>query len=160
MYNCFRRTIILSLSPTNSIIIFGISFYDYSFNSLIFNWKEYNFRCPACRYKHFNIHGNYTKYYYEHRVKVLRLKCMLCTITHSLIPSFSVPNRSIGTEDLEKYIKKLEDGASKYGAAKIFDSLAVSENYTIQLNKSIEQYFIRAKAFFPDTGNHLKNKYE
>ena len=143
--------------PHNNIIIIGISYSDYSFISLCSNYNQLKLNCPACRSMELNPHGSYYKYYYNNPILILRLRCKKCRITHAIIPSFSLPNRSIGTSDLESYLNQLEKGDSKYKAGKIFKKLGVSENYHNLLYGSACKYFTRAKAFFPETSTLEKN---
>jgi hypothetical protein len=81
------------------------------------------------------------------------LICKRCRITHAIIPSFSLPNRSIGTEDFERYLIEIEQGTSKYKAKKTIAQLGLSEYYPDFLDRSYNKYFVRAKALFPDSGN-------
>jgi hypothetical protein len=77
--------------------------------------------CPVCQGAgHLVYHATYKKYYFEELIKIIRVLCTQCGITHALIPSFSLPGTSIGTEEAESYLKARAEGASRMKAGRCF----------------------------------------
>ena len=58
-------------------------------------------RCPACDSERMGHHSSYQKYLYEQRITILRLRCRGCGRTHAVIPSWSLPDTSVGTAEVE-----------------------------------------------------------
>jgi hypothetical protein len=77
--------------------------------------------CPCCKDAgHLVYHATYEKYYYGVRIMIIRVLCTHCGITHAIIPSFSLPGTSIGTEEAENYLEDRAHGASRMKAGKHF----------------------------------------
>jgi hypothetical protein len=73
--------------------------------------------CPWCGCRgQFKYHGTYNKYLFDKLLEIFRVRC-LCKRTHALMPSFSVPWRSLGMAELEAWLKRREDGLSRREAA-------------------------------------------
>jgi hypothetical protein len=106
--------------------------------------------CPACQAVYaLRTHASYWKYYYAEPLRILRCICSACQVTHAVIPSFSVPGTSIGTEEAEAYITLREQRNGRRKAAKVFNGeKAMSENYPAVLDKAFRTAVDRAKAIF------------
>jgi hypothetical protein len=50
------------------------------------------------------------------------------------------------------YLEALDKGTSRYKAKSVFERWALSPSFAIRLGRMYDKYFVRAKAFFPDTG--------
>lgn len=72
------------------------------------------FICPACEsVGDFKYHSKYKKYHYDDLIIIYVLKCCFCKKHHALIPSFSIPGTSLGTEEVEQYVINREEGYSR-----------------------------------------------
>lgn len=69
--------------------------------------------CPACGRVGLKVHARYSKYHRDRRIDIVRVRCNGCGITHALIPSFSLPDSSHDTEDVEKYLAARELGQTR-----------------------------------------------
>jgi len=72
---------------------------------------------------------------------------------HALIPSFSLPGTSGGTEEAETYLKSRHEGIGRGRAGKLVEMLGVSEGYGLQLEKMFARSVDRTKALFPQAGD-------
>ena len=70
-------------------------------------------RCPACGSTRLGHHSSYQKYLYEQPIMILRLRCRGCGRTHAVIPSWSLPDTSVGTAEVERYLLARERGESR-----------------------------------------------
>ena len=114
--------------------------------------------CPACGTRdRFIRHARYTKYYYTEKLWILRLKCEDCGTTHAIIPSFSLPDTSIGTKEAEACLIKRAGGESRGTCGKILEPLGLSEKYALQLDKMFQRSIDRAKALFTLEGDATLN---
>jgi len=146
----------MSLSPNTVIIIADIEKKDYIFLIFYDRWAVYFsvLMCPACGAQdQFKRHARYTKYYYMEELWILRLKCEVCGTTHAIIPSFSLPGTSSGTEEAEEYLIKRAEGIGRDTAGKILLQDKLSEKYPLQLDKMFQRSVDRAKALFPNAGD-------
>ena len=110
--------------------------------------------CPACTsVGAFALHGRYAKYYYHERINILRVRCRQCWVTHALIPGFSLPGTSGGTEEVESYLIKRDSGDGRKTASEAFTDLGVSAQYPKQLDLMLATAVSRAKALFPDAAD-------
>ncbi len=106
--------------------------------------------CPACQaVGEFRRHGKYEKYYYDERIRILRLRCLSCERTHALIPSFSLPQTSIGTREAEQYLIGRSVGLSRAQAAGPLSERGLGAGYPKQLERRFEVAIGRGKALFP-----------
>ena len=152
-----------SLSPNDTVIIFDIKGKDYHFHVFISGWQSYlaAIICPACGARDcLKKHARYTKHYYLKQIGILRLKCENCATTHALIPSFSLPGTSGGTDEAETYLKKRSSGVGRGTAGRFLSELGVSEKYGSQLEKMFINSVDQAKAVFPEAGNPELNGME
>lgn len=94
-------------------------------------------------------HGSYTKYFYASLIHVLRIRCCRCRVTHALMPGFSLPGTSIGTEDAERYLLARAADVGRTKSSKPLRQLGVSIRYPKQLDRMFTTAIARAKALFP-----------
>lgn len=105
--------------------------------------------CPACSGRGcFARHGHYAKYYYAKQIRILRLRCRGCRRTHALLPSFSLPGTSIGTEEAEAYLVAREEGVGRGRALRELEALGVGGEYGKRLERMLVVAVSRAKALW------------
>ncbi|TVQ41574.1 MAG: hypothetical protein EA384_00130 [Spirochaetaceae bacterium] len=78
----------------------------------------------------------YRKYHFQARIEILRVRCRTCRVTHALIPSFSLPGTSIGTEEAEAYLIARAEGVSRGKAGGILRAHGMSEGYPKRLERT------------------------
>jgi hypothetical protein len=108
------------------------------------------FQCPACMHRGtLKRHGIYKKYCRDVIIPIVRVRCKTCGVTHSLIPSFSLPGTSFAVSDLERHYinKKLYPGTSTFLKSKI------SLRYYHSLGNKLDRSVLKAKSLFPSQGN-------
>lgn len=94
-------------------------------------------------------HAQYTKFYYVEVIWILRCICTACGVTHAIIPEFSLPGTSIGTEEAQTYIKLREEGLGRRRASKVFTGQkTMSVNHPAVLDATFRVAVDRAKAIF------------
>jgi len=145
-------------SLIDTIIIFDIPRKNYSFSEIKLKIAEFlsGITCPAClASQSFSCHAVYKKYYFNEQIEILRVRCKKCKATHAVIPSFSLPNTSIGTEEAEEYLLERKAGVSRKKAGKMLIKEGLSLSYLKTLDKLLSRCILHAKALFPDTGNSL-----
>jgi hypothetical protein len=107
--------------------------------------------CPACRQAGFlKKHAKYNKYYYREQIIILRCLCTYCRTTHAIIPSFSLPGTTVGTEEVEEYLELREQGVGRRRAGKMLLEKGMSETYCYSLDKTFEKAVARTKSLFED----------
>lgn len=107
--------------------------------------------CPACSERgSFARHGTYAKYYYAEQIRILRLRCRGCRRTHALLPSFSLPGTSIGTEEAEEYLAARNQGIGRGRAQRQLEALGVGGEYGKRLERMLAVAVSRAKALWAD----------
>ena len=106
--------------------------------------------CPACQAVGvLRRHACYWKYYYAQPLHILRCICGNCRVTHAIIPSFSLPGTSIGTQEAEVYLRHREGGQGRGRAAGVFKGeTAMSLNHPPVLDRAFRVAVERAKAIF------------
>jgi len=109
-----------------------------------------SFPCPACQVAGaLKKHASYWKYYYAQSLQILRCICVNCGVTHAIIPSFSLPGTSIGTQEAEAYLRLREQGQGRGRAARVFSGeKAMSPNHPAVLDHAFQVAVDRAKAIF------------
>ena len=140
----------------DTVILLDISSADYEFSELEDRWPRIlrGIACPCCRtVGRYGRHGSYHKYHWRKRVLVLRVRCRGCGVTHALLPSFSLPGTSIGTEEAERYLIARADGVARGRASAEMLSLGVGVDYPRRLERRLEVAVSRGKALFPDDGD-------
>jgi hypothetical protein len=111
--------------------------------------------CPCCQESgRMARHAVYRKYYYADQIEILRVRCLSCGVTHAIMPSFSLPNTSIGTEEAEEYLKARASGSSRSRAARCLLALGLSNDYPRRLERRLEVAVSRGKALWPHEGRH------
>lgn len=141
-------------SPHNkTIILIDISEENYSFKELyheIVN-RVSNLSCPCCNQTgQFNRHGRYEKYHYTRRISIVRIRCGGCGTTHAVMPSFSLPGTSVGTGEVEQYLKNRHHGMSRRKAAQVFAGLGLHDEYPENLERMFAGAVIRAQVLLDD----------
>jgi hypothetical protein len=96
----------------------------------------------------FARHGHYHKYHYREQIQILRVRCRRCAVTHAVLPSFSLPGTSIGTEEAEAYLWAREGGASRSRAGVCLLQQGLSQSYPKALEKMLAVAITRGKALF------------
>ena len=95
--------------------------------------------CPACGCGGLKLHGHYSKYHHDRLIDIVRVLCAGCGITHALIPSFSLPDSSHDTQDVEKYLAARELGHIRREAGAHF----LAAGRSLRVLKRIERSFER-----------------
>lgn len=143
-------------SKRKTIILIDISAENYSFKEIYHRIVEFVSvcQCPCCRtIGQFKRHAWYEKYHYKRSILIVRVRCSGCGKTHAVLPSFSLPGTSVGTEEVERYLEDRYNGMGRGKAAKIFVGLGVSEEYPRRLEKMVTAAAHRGKAMFPGCGD-------
>ena len=104
----------------------------------------------------FKRHAVYWKYYYQEIIHILRLRCTICTTTHAIIPAFSLPDTSIGTQEVEDFLYLRESGLSHKKATAFFVDNDYLRSPPFWLEKTLARSVRNAKALFPGLGDHSK----
>lgn len=114
--------------------------------------------CPCCRERGWMVrHAVYRKYHYDEQIEILRVRCGLCGVTHAIMPSFSLPNTSIGTDEAERYLKGRARGQSRAQASRCLVERGLSSDYPRRLERMMEVAVARGKAVWPQAGRqHLR----
>lgn len=84
---------------------------------------------------------------------------MICDCTHALIPEFSLPGTSIGTEEADEYMNLRSKEVSQNKASKLFVSFGLSEKYGNSIEKRFNLSNHKAMALFPDNKDVLHNPF-
>ena len=106
-------------------------------------------RCPACGSTRLGHHSSYQKYWYEQRITILRLRCRGCGRTHAVIPSWSLPDTSVGTAEVERYLLARERGVSRTEALAELRGLGMHAGYGKQLERRLGVIVSRGKTLWP-----------
>ena len=83
----------------------------------------------------------------------MRVRCRCCGVTHALMPAFSLPGTSSGTEQVEQYFIKRDTGDGRKAASEVFAGLGVGARYPKQLDHMLATVVSRAKALFPNAAD-------
>jgi hypothetical protein len=136
-----------------TIILIDISEENYSFKELYhrITQRVSSRICPCCMcVGRFRRHGRYEKYHYKNRIAIVRIKCVGCGTTHAVIPSFSLPGTSVGTGEVEQYLKTRHAGMSRRKAAEVFSGLGLHEEYPRHLERMFDAAVLRVQALLGD----------
>ena len=145
-----------ALSQTKTLLIISVQLY----NKITGSPRDNGLfsqcgSCPVCESGPFRYHATYRKYFYERSITIIRVRCRKCRSTHALIPEFSLPSTSIGTEEAESYLQARRHGQSQQQASKIFTSRGMGDGYGMWFEKRIEKAIRVAKAVFPQQNNRI-----
>lgn len=143
------------LPSTNTILILDISQESYRFAEFRDSWQDVltGVRCPACGSTRLGHHSSYQKYLYEQPVTILRLRCRGCGRTHAVIPSWSLPDTSVGTAEVERYLLARERGVSRAVALAELRARGMHAGYGKQLERRLGVIVSRGKALWPQAAD-------
>ena len=141
--------------PPSTIVILEISQESYRFGELRDDWTSLlkGARCPACGSTRLGHHSSYQKYLYGQRIAILRLRCRGCGRTHAVIPSWSLPNTSVGTAEVERYLLARERGDSRPVAMAELVARGMHAGYGKQLERRLGVIVSRGKALWPQAAD-------
>ena len=136
---------------TSTIVIVDIDKESYRFGELRDGWQKVleGVRCPACGSAGLGHYSSYQKYLYEQRITIQRLRCRGCGRTHAVIPSWSLPNTSVGTAEVERYLIAREGGDSRPVAMAELLGRGMHAGYGKQLERRLGVIVSRGKALWP-----------
>lgn len=105
--------------------------------------------CPICG-SPVKYHGSYEKNLYDKAIDIHRVICRNpeCRRTHAIIPSFSVPGCSIGTKELNNFIKAMNRGKTVEEAGQCFIDAGMSPDYPESIHKRLKRYRSRIETIF------------
>ena len=108
-----------------------------------------DFICPICGL-HVKYHGTYEKNLYKKAIDIHRVMCRdpECKKTNAIIPSFSVPGCSIGTKELNCFIKARGRGETIEEAGQCFIDAGMSPDYPESIHKRLKRYRSRIETIF------------
>lgn len=141
---------------SDTVILIDSSFDDYRFFILDSSWTVLlsEVSCPACLcVGQFVRHGSYEKFFYTALIQILRVRCCGCGVTHALMPGFSLPGTTIGTEEAERYLLARAAGVGRTTGSESLRRLGVNLRYPKQLDQMFVTAIARAKAMFPDVAD-------
>jgi hypothetical protein len=106
--------------------------------------------CPACGARgRFGKHARYQKYHFAVRIDIQRVVCHACGTTHAMIPCFSIPDTSLGTEEAERSLVQRKAGASRSVADSALVQQGMEERSGRRLEKMLNTAVERGKAIWP-----------
>ena len=105
--------------------------------------------CAACGSTRLGQHSSYQKYLYEQLITILRLRCRGCGRTHAVIPSWSLPDTSVGSAEVERYLLARERGVSRAVALEELRARGMHAGYGKQLERRLDVIVSRGKALWP-----------
>ena len=106
--------------------------------------------CPACgARKRYGKHARYQKYHFAELIDIQRVICHACGTTHAMIPCFSVPDTSLGTQEAERSLVEREGGASRKVAGRALVQQGMEERSGRRLEKMLYTAVERGKAIWP-----------
>ena len=106
--------------------------------------------CPACgAMGGFGRHAVYQKYHFARRIDIQRVRCRTCGTTHAMIPRFSVPDTSLGTEEVEGSLVARSQGASRSEAGGPLVEQGMEGRTGRRLEKMLATAVARGKAIWP-----------
>jgi hypothetical protein len=106
--------------------------------------------CPACGAQgRFGKHARYQKYHFAQRIDIQRVICHACETTHAMIPRFSVPDTSLGTEEAERSLLARAAGDSRRVAGRPLVEQGMEGRSGRRLEEMLDTAVSRAKAIWP-----------
>jgi hypothetical protein len=97
----------------------------------------------------FGRHAVYQKYHFARRIKIQRVRCRACRTTHAMIPRFSVPGTSLGTEEAEGCLVARSQGATRSKSGGPMVEQGMEGRTGRRLEKMLATSVARAKAIWP-----------
>lgn len=143
------------LPLSGTVLILDICRANYSHEWVEANWARalQGTECPCCRGRcGYARHAVYQKYHYAEQIEILRVRCRGCRVTHAIMPSFSLPDTSIGTREAEAYLKGRASGQSRAAAGRCLLERGLSGDYPRRLERMLEVAVSRGKALWPRLG--------
>lgn len=98
-------------------------------------------------------HARYQKFYYQEPLEIVRVRCTQCRVTHALIPAFSLPGTSSGTQEAEGYLLDRQAGVGRGIGGQGLEAHGLGEQYRKWLDRRFARCIQQAKAFFPLAGD-------
>jgi hypothetical protein len=106
--------------------------------------------CPACGTAGcFGKHAVYQKYHFAQRIDIQRVRCQACGTTHAMIPRFSVPGTSLGTEEAEASLLSRSVRTSRREAGAGLVEQGMEGRTGRRVEKMLDTAVARAKAIWP-----------
>jgi len=135
------------LIPVIKIILLNIS--ESKYPDFILSCPFSHFLCPICG-SPLKYHGSYEKKLYKQALDIHRGMCENpeCRRTHAIIPSFSVPGCSIGTKELNLFIRARDSGKTVEEAGQCFIDAGMSPDYPESIHKRLKRYRSRIETIF------------
>lgn len=139
------------LPSTSTVLILDIEQDCYCAEALLGDWKKVlpEASCPACGSDRLGRHSSYQKYLYAQPITILRLRCWGCRRTHAVIPAWSLPDTSVGTAEVERYLVAREQGTTRVQALAELRALGMHAGYGKQLDRRLRVVVSRGKALWP-----------
>jgi hypothetical protein len=85
------------------------------------------------------LHDHYSKYHRNRLIDIVRGICLVCGSTHALIPSFSLPDSSHDSDDVERYLAGRAAGRKRREAG----AHLLAAGRSLRVLKGIERSFER-----------------
>lgn len=110
--------------------------------------------CPACgEVGRWSFHAHYQKYHFSDRIDIRRVRCRPCRTTHALIPIFSVPQSSLGMQELEQFYLGRNLGQSRRTACQPILDAGWEARVAKRLEGRLRLAVDRAKAIWPQAAD-------
>jgi hypothetical protein len=93
-------------------------------------------------------HACYWKYYCAQPLRILRCICGHCGVTHAVIPSFSLPGTSVGTEEADSYLKLREQGQGRGCAAAQVVAGRLGDTPGLPVGRGVQIYWFFAHSMY------------
>lgn len=116
-----------------------------------------NCKCPNCSGSEFIYYGTYernvlyvdkTGKIVEKRIKIKRIKCKECGMTHAIIPDFVVPYKQHVLELMNEVLEiKIVDGVSDQ---EIEEKFGVTRQLRLHFQKSLQKYKSKLSTFYQE----------
>ena len=84
---------------------------------------------------------------------ILRLRCWGCGRTHAVIPAWSLPDTSVGSAEVERYLMARERGDSRAVALAELRARGMHAGYGKQLERRLGVIVSRGKALWPQAAD-------
>lgn len=104
--------------------------------------------CPACHAKELKYHSRYNKFHFRESIVILVFKCQCCQTHHSLLPTFSLPGTSLGTKEVEDYIRARNKKVSRKEAGATLMNRGITEKHLKNIERLVDRCINRYKTLF------------